>query len=91
MRRNPRAPNEPLFSWVLIGWSVLQGGLALGFVGAVFVIALYRGMPEDEVRALTFFSLVFSIVSLILKRTRSFSTSVVAAFRRPNPTLAFTS
>ena len=36
MRRNPRAPNEPLFSWVLIGWSVLQGGLALGFVGASF-------------------------------------------------------
>ena len=88
MRRNPRAPNEPLFSWVLIGWSVLQGGLALGFVGAVFVIALYRGMPEDEVRALTFFSLVFSIVSLILVN-RSFSTSLVAAFRRPNPTLAW--
>jgi Ca2+-transporting ATPase len=88
MRRKPRAPNEPLFSWTLIGWSVLQGGLAFGFVGAIFVIALYRGMPEDEVRALTFFSLMFSIVSLILVN-RSFSTSLVAAFRRPNPTLAW--
>jgi Ca2+-transporting ATPase len=38
------------------------------------------------VRALTFFSLVLSIVSLILVN-RSFSTSLVAAFRRPNPAL----
>ena len=88
MRRKPRAPDEPLFSWPLIGWSVLQGGLAFGLVGAIFVIALHRGMPEDEVRALTFFSLVLSIVSLILVN-RSFSTSLVAAFRRPNPALAW--
>ena len=88
MRRKPRAPDAPLFSWPLIGWSVLQGGLAFGLVGAIFVIALYRGMPEDEARALTFFSLVLSIVSLILVN-RSFSTSLVAAFRRPNPALAW--
>jgi Ca2+-transporting ATPase len=88
MRRKPRAPDAPLFSWPLIGWSVLQGGLSFGLVGAIFVIALYRGMPEDEARALTFFSLVLSIVSLILVN-RSFSTSLVAAFRRPNPALAW--
>jgi P-type Ca2+ transporter type 2C len=88
MRRKPRAPDEPLFSWSLIGWSVLQGGLTFGLVGAIFVTALYRGMPEDEARALTFFSLVLSIVSLILIN-RSFSTSLVAAFRRPNPTLVW--
>jgi Ca2+-transporting ATPase len=88
MSRKPRAPDEPLFSWPLIGWSVLQGGLAFGLVGAIFVTALHHGMPEDEVRALTFFSLVLSIVSLILVN-RSFSTSLVAAFRRPNPTLVW--
>jgi Ca2+-transporting ATPase len=49
------------------------------------LLVIERG---DEVRALTFFSLVFSIVSLILVN-RSFSTSLVAAFRRPNPTLAW--
>jgi Ca2+-transporting ATPase len=53
---------------------------------AIFVIATQRGMPEDEARALTFFSLVLSIVSLILVN-RSFSTSLVVAFRRPNPVL----
>jgi Ca2+-transporting ATPase len=88
MRRKPRAPEEPLFSWPLVGWSVLQGGLTLALVGVIFVIASQRGMPEDEVRALTFFSLVLSIVSLILVN-RSFSTSLVSAFRRPNPVLAW--
>jgi Ca2+-transporting ATPase len=88
MNRKPRPPDEPLFSWPLISWSVLQGGLTFGLVGAIFLIALQRGMPEDEVRALTFISLVLSIVSLILVN-RSFSTSLVAAFRRPNPALAW--
>jgi Ca2+-transporting ATPase len=86
MRRKPRAPAEPLFSWQLVGWSVLQGGFAFGLVGTIFVIAHQRGMPDDEIRALTFFSLVLSIVSLILVN-RSFSTSLVAAFRRPNAAL----
>jgi Ca2+-transporting ATPase len=88
MRRKPRGPDEPLFSWPLISWSVLQGGLAFALVGAIFLLALYNGMSEDEVRALTFFSLVLSIVSLILIN-RSFSTSLVTAFRRPNPALAW--
>jgi Ca2+-transporting ATPase len=88
MRRKPRAPDEPLFSWPLIGWNVLHGGVAFGVVAIIFVTALQRGMPEDEVRALTFFSLVLVIVSLILVN-RSFSTSLVAAFRRPNPALAW--
>jgi Ca2+-transporting ATPase len=88
MRRKPRASDEPLFSWPLISWSILQGVLAFGLVGTIFVIALRRGMSEDEVRALTFFSLVLVIVSLILVN-RSFSTSLVAAIRRPNPALGW--
>ena len=28
MRRSPRAPEQPLFSWPLIGWSLLQGTLS---------------------------------------------------------------
>lgn len=88
MRRPPRAPDEQLFSWPLVGWSVLQGSLAFGLVGAIFVIAVYRGMPENEVRALTFFSLVFTIVGLILVN-RSFSSSLISALGRPNPTLAW--
>ena len=88
MRRRPRAPNEPLFSWPMIAWSVLQGGLAFGFVALIFVVALHRGMPQDEARALAFFSLVLSIISLILVN-RSFSTSLITAFSRPNPALGW--
>jgi len=88
MKRSPRPPNEPLFSWPLIGWSVLQGMLAFAVTGTIFLWCSWRGMPDDEVRALTFFSLVTSIVGLILV-SRSFSTSLVTAVRRPNPTLAW--
>lgn len=87
MRRPPRAPDAPLFSWSLIAWSVLQGALAFGAVALVYVAALYRGMPELEARALAFFSLVLTIFSLVLVN-RSFSASLVSAFRRPNATLA---
>ena len=63
MRRPPRPPAEPLFSWPLIFWSVLQGLLVFMLVGAIFIVASQRGMPANEVRALTFFSLVLSIGS----------------------------
>ena len=44
-------------------------------------------MPEAEVRALAFFSLILTIVSLIFVN-RSFSASLITAFHRPNPVLA---
>ncbi len=86
MRRSPRAPDEPLFSASLIGWSLLQGVLAFALVAIIFVVALRRGMPEEEVRALAFFSLILTIVSLIFVN-RSFSASLLTALRRPNPAL----
>jgi Ca2+-transporting ATPase len=86
MRRPPRAPDEPLFSWPLIVWSLLQGVLAFALVATIFVLAYRSGMPEREVRALAFFSLVVAIVSLILVN-RSFSASLLTALRRPNWTL----
>jgi Ca2+-transporting ATPase len=87
MRRPARDPKEPLFSGPLIGWSLLQGALAFVLVAAIFVVAVRRGMPDNEVRALAFFSLVLAIVGLIFAN-RSFSTSLITALRRPNPALA---
>jgi P-type Ca2+ transporter type 2C len=84
MRHPPRDPNEPLFSGPLIGWSILQGAFAFVLVAVIFVVALGRGMPEAEVRALAFISLVVTIVSLIFVN-RSFSASLVTALRRRNP------
>ena len=56
-------------------------------VAVIFIVAFRRGMPEAEVRALAFFSLVLTIVSLIFVN-RSFGTSLVTALRRPNRALA---
>jgi Ca2+-transporting ATPase len=86
MNRPPRAPDEPLLSSALIGWSLLQGTLAFLVVAVIFIVALRSGMPETEVRALAFFSLVVTIVSLIFAN-RSFSASLLTALRRPNRTL----
>ena len=88
MRRQPRSPDEPLFSRHLIAWSVLQGAFAFALVAAIFVIGYRQGMPETEVRALAFFSLVMTIVGLIFVN-RSFSASLITALRRPNPALVW--
>lgn len=88
MRRAPRDPNEQLFSRQLIGWSLLQGTIAFVLLTIIYLAALHRGMPEAEVRALTFFSLVMAIVGLIIVN-RSFSASLAVAISRPNPALAW--
>ena len=88
MRRRPRSPDQPLFSRALIGWSVLQGAIAFMPVAAIYLIATMRGVPASEVRALSVFSLVLVIVSLIFVN-RSFSASVATALRRRNPALVW--
>ena len=86
MKRPPRPPEEPMAPGSFVAWSLFQGLFAFAIVAGVLFVGLWRGMPIDEVRALTFFALVLSIVGLILVN-RSFSASVWTALRRPNPTL----
>jgi P-type Ca2+ transporter type 2C len=88
MNRPPRPPDQPLFSGALIGWSLAQGTFAFALVAVIYLIALNRGMPEEEVRALAFFSLVLAIVSLIFVN-RSFSASLITALRRPSAALGW--
>jgi Ca2+-transporting ATPase len=86
MARAPRPTDEPLFSRHMIIWSLLQGALAFGLVASIFLVALRVGMPVNEVRALSFFSLVMTIIGLIFVN-RSFSASIVTALIRPNTAL----
>ncbi len=83
MRRPPRSPAEPLLPLRLIGWGALQGALAFAMAGSMFVFGPKNGMPDDEVRALTFVALILAIFSLILVN-RSFSSSLKLAVLRPN-------
>ncbi len=86
MSRPPRPPDESMAPASFVAWSLFQGLFAFAIVAGVLFVGLRRGMPLDEVRALTFFALILAIVGLILVN-RSFSASVWTAIRRPNPTL----
>lgn len=88
MRRPPREPAERLFSLPMILWSVCQGGLALAMLATVFLVETWTGMPEAEVRGLTFFALIAAILALILVN-RSFGASLGEALRRHNKALRY--
>ncbi len=86
MQRPPRRADAELFSWPLIGWSVLQGVMAFALIAAIFIGALRSGLPPDEARTIAFITLVVCVVALVLVN-RSFSASFLSAFFRPNPAL----
>jgi len=86
MQRRPRAADSRLFSLPFILWSALQGLVAFGALATLYLTALSRGMPETEVRALTFVSLVLINLGLVLVN-RSFSSSLVKALRLNNRAL----
>lgn len=86
MRRPPRPPREPLFGRRLVGVSSLQGVSVLAVVLAVFAVAQYRGEGEMGARALTFTTLVFANLGLILVN-RSWSTTAIAGMGTRNSAL----
>ncbi len=88
MDRKPRHAEEPLFSLRMIGWSIVQGGLAFAMLASIFLGASYAGMGETQVRALTFFSLIGAILVMVLVN-RSFDTSLSHALIRGNLALRY--
>lgn len=88
MKRKPRDPEAAMFSWAMISWSVFQGAIAFALLAAVYLTATYQDVPENDIRAITFVSLIMTILSLILVN-RSFGTSLTAAFTRRNVALRY--
>jgi Ca2+-transporting ATPase len=86
MQRPPRNPEQPLFSTGHIVWSLAQGAVVLAFVAGLFVLALHRGLPEEDARSLTFAALVVTNLGLVLVN-RAEGSSLLAAFRRGNAAL----
>jgi P-type Ca2+ transporter type 2C len=86
MRRPPRDPEQPLFSFGHIAWSLAQGAVVLMFVATLFVVALHRGLPAEDARALTFAALVATNLGLVLLN-RSQGASLWRALRRKNAAL----
>jgi len=86
MRRPPRDPQAPLLSRSGLMWNVAQGVIALLLVAGIYVHALQRGLPEDEVRMSAFLALVSANVALLLAN-RGFGVSLRAVLGGRNPPL----
>jgi len=86
MRRPPRRPDSRLLSSALVWWSLLQGTLALAVVAAVYVWAIRMELPQDDVRAISFVTLA-GVNILLIFVNRTFSSSLRAAFGKPNKVL----
>jgi Ca2+-transporting ATPase len=88
MQRNPRDPGERLFGKQTLAISAAQGFVALIIAALVYKAALYLGQPVDEARAITFVTLIISNLCLILTN-RSWSRTIFASFKSPNPALTW--
>jgi P-type Ca2+ transporter type 2C len=86
MKRPPRNPKEPLFGKKTLGLAMLQGGGILVVILTVFAIATYRKQGELDVRALTFTTLIFANLGLILSEG-STSRLSLKILKSPNPAL----
>ena len=86
MKRPPRDPASPLLLRKRIMWALLQGLIVFAILAAVLISASRLDMPELDLRALVFTSLVLINIGLILVN-RSFKSSLVRAFLRPNRSL----
>jgi len=87
MTRPPRHRDEGLFTRRTLLLSLLQGFVVLAVVLAIYAGALYRGLGEPEVRALTFTTIVVANLCLILTN-RSWSDTILASLRSPNRALS---
>jgi Ca2+-transporting ATPase len=88
MKLPPRSPTEKLLSWRRLDLSMLQGVSSLVICFAVFALALHLNRGAEESRALSFATLIFSNLALILTN-RSWTSSMIASFRKKNVALGF--
>jgi len=86
MKRPPRDPASPLLLPKRILWAVLQGLIVFGILAGVLISASRMDMPALDLRALVFTSLILINIGLILVN-RSFKSSLIRAFLRPNRSL----
>ena len=86
MRRPPRPVGQGLFDRSSVMFSVLQGAGVLLVSAGVAARALFGGLPEEEMRVLTFTTLVIGDLGLILTN-RGIPGPTLGALRVRNPAL----
>ncbi|HVV65600.1 MAG TPA: cation-translocating P-type ATPase [Rhizomicrobium sp.] len=85
MRRPPRSPAAPMISRSLAAWGLLQGALLFAAVLATLLLGLHWRMPEPELRALAFSSMVLVNLGAILANG-ALSGSLLDTIRRASAT-----
>lgn len=88
MKRPPRNPLSPLLSSARMWWGCLQGSVAFLALCIVWFFAVRQNMQTEDVRALLFVSMLVMNLTLILVN-RTFSASVLEAFKDKNPFLGW--
>ena len=87
MNRKPRSVNEKVFNRQILGISIVQGFGVLVAVLTVYFWALISGKNDDQIRTLSFATLMLGNVALILVN-RSHHLSIFQTFReRTNKTI----
>jgi Ca2+-transporting ATPase len=80
MNKPPRNPKIPIFGFNMIASSVMMGFGVMIIVLAIYFFALKSGLPEVEIRAMAFATLITGNLLLIVKnrsRTKSFFGSLM--------------
>jgi Ca2+-transporting ATPase len=83
MKRPPREQHKPVFGLQRILVSSLQGLFVTAFCLMVYYVAFKLNRPENEIRALTFTTLVFANLGLIFIN-RSWTRTIIETFRDKN-------
>ena len=81
MKRKPRRVGEPIFNARVLKIALAQGLSSLIAILGVLIWATGSSMPDNEVRSVTFATLVLSNLALILVN-RSWSLSIWQSFRQ---------
>lgn len=86
MERPPRGLGQPIFNRRMLGVSLTQGIGALVAVCGVYIWAMRSGMPETDIRAMAFTTLVMANLALIFVN-RSWTQTILGSLRKPNAAL----
>jgi Ca2+-transporting ATPase len=83
MQRPPRKPDARILDRATVTIALAQGFVALGFVLAIYLYGMMEGLSEDELRTLTFVTIVVANLALICTN-RSWTQSIVTTLKKPN-------
>lgn len=84
MQKPPRRPEDHMLDRPTVAIALAQGFVTFGIVLAVYLYGMMTGLSDDQLRAVTFVTIVVANIALI-STNRSWSESIIATFRKPNP------